>query len=452
MENKQIVGDYLNRQNFISTIYQYIINNVNTNSKAICFGIDGEWGQGKTWIIDKIEKKLRGGDLFIEEEKDEYNIEEYFVFKYNAWELDYYEDPLIAILVTLVDQLNKIDIVRLDKALKNAIKSSLNILVRICGILSKKMLGVNVVESVVEIGKKVKDFNELSKMKLKTSKNSITEDIDNLLMVLNHLSSIKPIIFLVDEIDRCLPEYAIKTLERLHHIFGKVKGSVTIIATDKKQLTKSIETIYGCEYDVEKYLQKFIMFCFKLDNGLIDQSNLENKMLELENKIGNGKLENYEFEFLKNILNDLNVREKTMIFDRTLICLNTIANFKNEFSDSILLIGCIFISVLNYYINTKRGYLNLENLSPFNIENSISPIENYLKEYFKQYVVYNGYVTFENKMCLILLSVIDECICNIDNYYDFKREINRISNKTKEEIKKKIKSLIDYYSVSVLLM
>ena len=34
----------------------------------------------------------------------------------------------------------------------------------------------------------------------------------------------KTIIFVVDELDRCLPEYSIKVLERLHHVFEKTSN------------------------------------------------------------------------------------------------------------------------------------------------------------------------------------------------------------------------------------
>ena len=33
------------------------------------------------------------------------------------------------------------------------------------------------------------------------------------------------IVVVVDELDRCLPEYAIKVLERLHHIFGDTENT-----------------------------------------------------------------------------------------------------------------------------------------------------------------------------------------------------------------------------------
>lgn len=450
MENKQIVGDYLNRQDFIDTIYQYIINNVKTNSKPICFGIDGEWGQGKTWIVDKLEKKLKGGDLFVDEEKEEYRIDKYFVFKYNAWELDYYEDPLIAILVTLVEQLNKIDIVRLDKALKEVLNASIKILTKLCGEISKKILGVDIVEGVTEIGKKIKNFNELSKMKIKASKNAITEDIDNLLIVLNNLSKYKPIVFLVDEIDRCLPEYTIKTLERLHHIFGKVNGSVTIVSTDKTQLSKSIESIYGVKYDANKYLQKFIMFSFQLSFGVIEQNNFMTRLSEINSKLGNKNIDSIGMEFLNNILKDLNAREQNLIFDRTLISLNTLITFANEFDDCDLLVGCLFIAALNYYRFTPKKEFFIHNISPYNGNTPNLTVEKYLKPYFisaKQ--IYN--ITESNKLSFILLYILAKYIIKEKNADQLIVKCEGLSESKKKEIETKIKHLANFYSINVII-
>lgn len=194
----------------------------------------------------------------------------------------------------------------------------------------KKVLGVDIVSNVKDLNTLIKKSKDLSKIKTNTTKKSITEDIENLLIVLNKLCSFRPIIFIVDEIDRCLPEYAIKTLERLHHIFAKVPASLTIIATDEKQLTHSIQAIYGLAYDAKKYLQKFIMFSFKLSYGKLDTINLSNALLDIKNKTCAKELNSEESSVLDNILNGLTPRELNLIFDRTLISLNTIENINYD--------------------------------------------------------------------------------------------------------------------------
>ena len=69
--------------------------------------------------------------------------------------------------------------------------------------------------------------------------------MEELASVLESISEEYTIIFLVDELDRCIPEYAIKVLERLHHLTEGKSNIITVISMDKDQLKKSVEKIFG---------------------------------------------------------------------------------------------------------------------------------------------------------------------------------------------------------------
>ena len=64
------------------------------------------------------------------------------------------------------------------------------------------------------------------------------------------------VVILVDELDRCLPEYAIKVLERLHHLTEGQENVITVISIDKTQLMSSVKQIFGFEKP-EKYLGQY---------------------------------------------------------------------------------------------------------------------------------------------------------------------------------------------------
>ena len=61
------------------------------------------------------------------------------------------------------------------------------------------------------------------------------------------------VIFVVDELDRCLPEYAIKVLERLHHICYNTETDrnvfVQVIALNKDEMLGSIASTFGRSFD-----------------------------------------------------------------------------------------------------------------------------------------------------------------------------------------------------------
>ena len=69
--------DYLSRQPYLDLL-KSIITNQRDNLSGYSFAIDGEWGCGKTWILNELEKQL-AEDL---ENK-------YLIFHYNAWKNDF---------------------------------------------------------------------------------------------------------------------------------------------------------------------------------------------------------------------------------------------------------------------------------------------------------------------------------------------------------------------------
>lgn len=62
-------------------------------------------------------------------------------------------------------------------------------------------------------------------------------------------------VFVVDELDRCRPRFAIAMLERIKHVFG-VKGVTFVLVANVEELSKSVEREYG-RIDSKRYLEKF---------------------------------------------------------------------------------------------------------------------------------------------------------------------------------------------------
>lgn len=87
--------DYLSRQPYLDLLKSIIVNQ-KANQSGYSFEIDGEWGSGKNWILQELEKQLL-------EEKDN----KYLIFHYNAWENDFYGEPLVAILSVMIECLKK---------------------------------------------------------------------------------------------------------------------------------------------------------------------------------------------------------------------------------------------------------------------------------------------------------------------------------------------------------
>ncbi len=67
----------------------------------------------------------------------------------------------------------------------------------------------------------------------------------------------KPLVIIIDELDRCRPSYAVDFIEKIKHFFS-VKNVVFLLVMHKQQLEVAVKNIYGSEIDAHSYLQKFI--------------------------------------------------------------------------------------------------------------------------------------------------------------------------------------------------
>lgn len=258
--------DHLSRKPFIDLLKNIIANQAATKT-GYSIAIDGEWGSGKTWVLTELEQQLSQ----VENNK-------YLIFHYNAWENDFYEEPLIAILSVMIGKINEIT------KQKSIYESTVDELLKETGKDLKLLLcGITKEITKIDIEKSINSKKGLIKRIKKGTE--IPNDINSMLPMQNALNTVQKnitklaeklsIILVVDELDRCLPEYAIKVLERLHHVCNEMPV-FQIIAINKKDLAFGIAKVFGMNnpnIDIEKfadkYLQKFIQLTIPLNNGQI---------------------------------------------------------------------------------------------------------------------------------------------------------------------------------------
>ena len=96
----------------------------------------------------------------------------------------------------------------------------------------------------------------------KLSKPSIDGVIKQYTTRLEKLANDTPITIIIDELDRCRPDYAVHFLERIKHYFGPVPNILFILMINKDQLFKSIGNVYGIEdkNDITNYFEKFLSY------------------------------------------------------------------------------------------------------------------------------------------------------------------------------------------------
>jgi len=224
--------------------------------------LNGAWGSGKSAFLKELEEKINECDdmqLFI---------------NYNAYEYDFYETPYIPFFASLENKL------KLGKELDKLVK------------LTGKNLGKGILTSLYAMvngfyKKKFDiDLNDIKDNILVIDNESYKKDFDDFISCkkkieskLKKSCSKKPQIFIVDELDRCKPSFAIDTLEIIKHFFD-VENCIFIVSVDKLQLEESAKTIFGQEMDSEKYFSKFFDYQYNLlpikFYETVDTSNIYN--------------------------------------------------------------------------------------------------------------------------------------------------------------------------------
>jgi hypothetical protein len=76
-----------------------------------------------------------------------------------------------------------------------------------------------------------------------------------------------PIVIVVDELDRCRPDYALLVLEVIKHFFAVPKVHF-ILGVNAEALENSVKARYGTDMDAEAYLRKFINVSFALPRAI----------------------------------------------------------------------------------------------------------------------------------------------------------------------------------------
>lgn len=95
----------------------------------------------------------------------------------------------------------------------------------------------------------------------------------------------KPIVIFLDELDRCRPDFAIHTIERVKHFFD-VPGIVFVLLINRRQLAAAIRGLYGQDVDAEAYLAKFIQLSLSLPKKLsLERHGQDDNRKHVENEL-----------------------------------------------------------------------------------------------------------------------------------------------------------------------
>ena len=227
--------------------YSDVLTNIVSNYQdGFVMAINNRWGTGKTTFVKMWEQDL----------KDQNFQTVYF----NAWENDFEDNPLTALMGELKTLTNHETEPKFQKALKNAAILSKHIAPAIAQALVDKYVidTKNIKEVIVSATKGLTAIFENDVNNYENKKLGIINFRSSLGKFIADTNEGKPIIFIVDELDRCRPNYSVSILEQIKHFFS-VPNIVFVLSIDKKQLGNAIKGVYGSDkIDSNEYLRRFI--------------------------------------------------------------------------------------------------------------------------------------------------------------------------------------------------
>lgn len=254
--NEPWADDLLDRRNFGEALASMIEG----IEQPFVVSVKGEWGSGKSVFLRRLEAALEGGGPRIP------------VIFIDAWKYDYYEDPLYALVSAIEQRLAKED---KDRAGKDSHAAEIGRhlfgtaakvvapLAKIAGATADMVTGgaiTTLAEGVGELGDALLKANQEKRDAHTELRERLEQTRDRLLRLDGDNIPRAPggakVVVIIDELDRCRPDYAIKLLERVKHFF-EIPGYLFVIAVDGQNIHEAVRTLYGPTVDGERYLRKF---------------------------------------------------------------------------------------------------------------------------------------------------------------------------------------------------
>lgn len=212
------------------------------------FAIDGQWGTGKSTFVRMFEQHLVN--------------EGFRVVTINAWETDYADDPLAALV-------SGVAAAEPDGSKRERLKRAGIDVLKVVAPAAIRAATYGVLDLNAHIEKTAGDalgqFAENRLAAYEQHYKSMEAFKDRLNALAEHGGD-KPLVVIIDELDRCRPTYAVEMLETVKHTFD-VHNMMFVFALNRNQLDQSATMMYGTSLDPESYFSRFFDFELTLPDG-----------------------------------------------------------------------------------------------------------------------------------------------------------------------------------------
>lgn len=231
--------------------------------------LDGPWGSGKSTFVKQWAGYMRNRGAAVVE--------------FNAFANDHQDDAFIVLAAEIIalakEHLggNESRVRKLVNSAKKAGARLLPLATRLA--IRASTMGLLSVDDIEAAGETVKEFaKELGDEAAKAAEQAVSDRIRNArndhAAMATFRQSLKdvsdairakasdsgqppfPLVFIIDELDRCRPPFALEIFERVKHLMS-VPGVVFLFVTNLDQMAAAVRGAYGQSTNGEQYLEKF---------------------------------------------------------------------------------------------------------------------------------------------------------------------------------------------------
>lgn len=338
--------------------YAKILTSVVENySDGFVLALNNKWGEGKTEFI-------RMWKAYLEMEERGFQT-----IYFNAWEHDFNRDPLTALL----SELKELKIGK-EKDFKSLLKygakfSKALVPTILSAILEKHIDSKTIKEAFQELSKEAAQIFEEEVNEYANKKKGLEEFKKELETYVSKLEK-KPLVFFIDELDRCNPKYAVEFLEIIKHFFS-VPGIVFVLSIDKVNLINSVRGYFGSQdLDGNEYLRRFIDLEYSLPAPILDDYihfmfqktgireflGAENRRIDQRLSDENNTFYDLAYTFFNH--SDVNLRQIEKILSHCAIILKTFTLRHYTFPNALLILLFIKFLKQDLYLLIKNSQLD----------------------------------------------------------------------------------------------
>lgn len=346
---------------------QVLTNIINSYSYGFVLAINNKWGTGKTTFVKMWEQDLKNKD--------------FQTVYFNAWENDFENNPLTA----LMGELKTLTTKSTEPEFKSTLKKAATLTKHIAPIVAKAIADkyidtTNIKDAIVGITKGLTDVFENDVNEYSKKKKSISEFRKSLSEFIANTNKGKPLVFIIDELDRCRPDYAVSILEQVKHFFS-VPNIIFILSIDKIQLGNAVRGVYGSDkIDADEYLRRFIDLEYSIPEPeigvfseyLYDYFNFDEFFAKPERtKFSELKFDKTDFLKIAKILfsnSNISLREQEKIFALARISLRAFADNYFVFPFVYLFLTFVKVKKTELYNNIKLQKLTIQELQEYLFE------------------------------------------------------------------------------------